>query len=45
MKLIMTDKRTGLEPEILDSLSTEEVNAVIDVWKTSRSRRIFSEGF
>ena len=55
MKLIMTDKRTRLEPESLDflmrisynsePLSTEEVNAVIDVWKTSRSRRIFSEGF
>ena len=55
MKLIMTDKRTRLEPESLDSLmrisynskplSTEEVNIVIDVWKTSRSRRIFSEGF
>ena len=55
MKLIMTDKRTRLEPESLDSLmrisynseplSTQEVNAVTDVWKTSRSRRIFSEGF
>ena len=55
MKLIMTDKRTRLEPESINSLmrisynsgplSTEEVNAVIDVWKTSRSRRIFSEGF
>ena len=55
MKLIMADKHTRLEPESLDSLmrisynneplSTEEVNAVIDVWKTSRSRRIFSEGF
>ena len=55
MKLIMTDKRTRLEPESLNSLmrisydseplSTEEVNAVIDVWKTSRNRRIFSEGF
>ena len=55
MKLTMTDKRTRLEPESLDSLmrisynseplSTQEVNAVTDVWKTSRSRRIFSEGF
>ena len=55
MKLIMADKRIRLEPESLDSLmrisynneplSTEEANAVIDVWKTSRSRRIFSEGF
>ena len=55
MKLIMTDKCTRLEPESLNSLmrisynrkslSTEEVNAVIDVWKTSGSCRIFSEGF
>ena len=55
MKLIMTDKRTRLEPESLNSLmrisydseplSTEKVNAVIDVWKTSRNRHIFSEGF
>ena len=55
MKLIMTDKRTRLEPESLDSLmriscnskplSIEEVNVVIDVWKTCRSRYIFSEGF
>ena len=55
MKLIMTDKRTRLEPESLDflmrisynsePLSAEEVNAVIDVWKTSRSCRIFSDGF
>ena len=55
LKLIMTDKCTRLEPESLNSLmrisynrkslSTEEVNAVIDVWKTSGSCRIFSEGF
>ena len=55
MKLIMTDKRTRLEPESLDflmrisyysePLSKEEVNTVIDDWKTSISRRIFSEGF
>ena len=55
MKLIMTDKCTRLEPESLNSLmrisydseplSTEKVNAVIDVWKTSRNRHIFSEGF
>ena len=55
MKLIITDKRTRLEPESLNSLmrisynseplSTEEVNAVIDVWKTIRSCHIFSEGF
>ena len=55
MKLIMNDKRTRLEPESLDSLmrisynseplSSEEVNTIINVWKTSRSCNIFSEGF
>ena len=55
MKLMVTDKRTRLEPEShcslmriscnSEPLSTEEVNAVIDVWKTSGSRHIFSEGF
>ena len=55
LKLIMTDKCTRLEPESLNSLirisynskplPNEEVNAVIEVWKTSRSHHIFSEGF
>ena len=55
MKLIMTDKRTRLELESLDSLirisynskplSTEEVNAINEFWKISRSCRIFSEDF
>ena len=53
MKLIMTVEPTKLEPESLGSLmriscnplSTEEVNTITDVWKTSISWHIFSEGF
>ena len=55
MKLIMNDRCTRLEPESLDFLirisynsepqSTGEVNIFSNVWKTDRSRFIFSEDF
>ena len=53
MKLTMNERRTNLDQKSLEALmrishSTEaltpkEVRKVIDVWKSLRSRRIFSE--
>ena len=52
MKLIMTDKRTNLDNDSLEALmrlsykstplSADEVNEIIEIWRSSSKRRIFS---
>ena len=53
MKLIMTDKRTRLDPKSLETLmrishhtkplNNDDVNNIISLWKSNRQRRIFYE--
>ena len=53
MKLIMTNKRTNLDPKSFDSLMRisfksnalcpEEINKIICIWSSQRNRCIFSQ--
>ena len=55
MKLIMTDRRTSLDPVSLEallriahnsnSLTPHDVNMVTEIWKKGHNRRIFSPNF
>ena len=53
MKLIMTDKRTNLDPKSLESLMSisfksnafcsEEINKIIHIWSSQRNQQTFSQ--